>query len=210
MGKATVTIQSVNKSHGPAHHLNTKMLVLSLFSRLPSIRQVVHLSTLPLFLFLTPPKRPQHWKHLEEFFLLVCWTEIHSSMYIRCVCVCVCVQALSHVWHFVTPWIVACQFPLSMGLSRQEYCSGLPFPSPGDLPDPGIKPISPCIAGGFPTAEPPGKPIYLRCHSLLLQRAAVETSAWPVGTSLRWRSELRARGSLPLLHGPAWLCCISM
>ena len=71
-----------------------------------------------------------------------------------------------------------------MGFSRQEYCSGLPFPSPGDLPDPGIKPTSPCIAGGFPTTEPPGKPISIRCHSLLLQRAAVETSpAWPAGIS---------------------------
>ena len=41
-----------------------------------------------------------------------------------------------------TPWTVACQTPLSMGFSRQEYWSGLPFPSPGDLPDPGIKPWS--------------------------------------------------------------------
>ena len=47
-----------------------------------------------------------------------------------------------------TPWTVACQAPLSMGFSRQEYWSGLPFPSPGDLPDPGIEPWS-CIAGRF-------------------------------------------------------------
>ena len=45
-----------------------------------------------------------------------------------------------------------------MGLSRQEYRSGLPFLAPGDLPDPGIKPISPALAGGFFTTEPPGKP----------------------------------------------------
>ena len=44
---------------------------------------------------------------------------------------------------FATPWTVARQAPLSMGFSRQEYCSGLPFPSPGDLPDPRIKPVSP-------------------------------------------------------------------
>ena len=44
---------------------------------------------------------------------------------------------------FVTPWTVACQAPLSMGFPRKEYWSGLPFPSPGDLPDPGIKPVSP-------------------------------------------------------------------
>ena len=44
---------------------------------------------------------------------------------------------------YVTPWTVACQAPLSMGFPRQEYWSGLPFPFPGDLPDPGIKPASP-------------------------------------------------------------------
>ena len=49
------------------------------------------------------------------------------------------VKLLSHVWLFATPGTVACQAPLSMGFSRQEYQSGLPFPTPGDLPDPGIK-----------------------------------------------------------------------
>ena len=43
----------------------------------------------------------------------------------------------------MTPWTVACQAPLSIGFSRQEYCSGLPLPSPGDFPDPGIKPMAP-------------------------------------------------------------------
>ena len=47
------------------------------------------------------------------------------------------VRLLSHVRHFATPWTAAYQAPLSMGFSRQEYWSGLPFPSPGDLPDPG-------------------------------------------------------------------------
>ena len=54
-----------------------------------------------------------------------------------CVCVCVCV--FSRVWLFATPRTVACQAPLSMGFPRQEYWIGLPFLSPGDLPDPGIK-----------------------------------------------------------------------
>ena len=53
---------------------------------------------------------------------------------------------------------LACQVPLSMGFSRQEYWSGLPFPSPGDLPNPGIKPASPALAGRFFTSEPPEKP----------------------------------------------------
>ena len=59
---------------------------------------------------------------------------------------------------FATPWTVACQAPLSMEFSRQEYWSGLPFPPPGDLPDLGIELVSPALAGGFFTTEPPGKP----------------------------------------------------
>ena len=55
--------------------------------------------------------------------------------------VCVC-KSLSHVWFFATSWTIALQAPLSMEFCRGEYCSGLPFPSPGDLPDPGIKPWS--------------------------------------------------------------------
>ena len=65
---------------------------------------------------------------------------------------------LSHVLLFVTPWTVAHQVPLPMGFPRQEYWSGLLFPSPGDLPDPGIKPESPALAGRFFTTELPGKP----------------------------------------------------
>ena len=57
-----------------------------------------------------------------------------------------------------TPWTVACQPPLFMGFSRQEYCSGLPLPFPGDLPDPGIKLVSPVSAGRFFTVAPSGKP----------------------------------------------------
>ena len=59
---------------------------------------------------------------------------------------------------FGTPWPVACQAPLSMGFPRQEYWSGVPFPSPGDLPDPEIKPASPALAGGYFTADPHTKP----------------------------------------------------
>ena len=58
---------------------------------------------------------------------------------------------------FATPRTIACQAPLSMEFSRQEYGSRLPFSSPGDLPDPGIKPASPALAGQFFTVEPPGK-----------------------------------------------------
>ena len=58
----------------------------------------------------------------------------------------------------VTLWTVAHQAPPSMGFSRQEYWSGSPFPSPGDLPDPGIKPKSPALQADALTSEPPGKP----------------------------------------------------
>ena len=58
----------------------------------------------------------------------------------------------------VTPWTVACQAPLSMESSRKEYWNGLPFPSPGDLPDPGIKPGSPTLQADALLSEPPGAP----------------------------------------------------
>ena len=58
-----------------------------------------------------------------------------------------------------TPWVVAQKAPLSMGFPRHEYWSGLPFPPPGDPPDPGTESVSPALAGGFFTAEPPGKPL---------------------------------------------------
>ena len=59
---------------------------------------------------------------------------------------------------FVNSWTTACQAPLFMEFPKQEYWSGLLFPSPGDLPYPGIKPSSPAWAGRFFTTEPPGKP----------------------------------------------------
>ena len=67
-------------------------------------------------------------------------------------------KSLSRVRLFVTPWTVAYQAPLSLGFSRQEYWSGLPFPSPGDLPNPGIEPGFPTLEADALTSEPPGKP----------------------------------------------------
>ena len=66
---------------------------------------------------------------------------------------CVHVKSLSRVQLFATPWTAAHQAPPSTGFSRQEYWSGLPFLTPGDLPDPGIKPLSPLLAGGFFTTS---------------------------------------------------------
>jgi len=100
----------------------------------------------------------------------------------------VVVQSVSHVWLFVTPWIVARQAPLSIGFSRQEYWSGLPFPSQGDLPRSGIEPTSPSLAGGFFTAEPPGKPSHI----------------WQVGRDHSGSSR-RQEGST---HYPRQHCCL--
>ena len=68
------------------------------------------------------------------------------------------VKSLSRVRLFVTPWTVAYQAPPSMGFSRQQCWSGLPFPSPGDLPDPGIESGSPALQADALLSEPPGKP----------------------------------------------------
>ena len=66
-------------------------------------------------------------------------------------------KSLSRVGLFATPWTGARQAPLSLGFCRQEYCSGFSFPPPGDPPNPGIKPVSPALAGRFFTAEPSKK-----------------------------------------------------
>ena len=77
------------------------------------------------------------------------------------------VKSLSRVQLFATPWIVAHQAPLSMEFSRLEYWSGLPFPSPGDLLDPGIEPMSPSLQAHTLTSEPPRKPfIYVLVYCI--------------------------------------------
>ena len=68
-------------------------------------------------------------------------------------------KSLSHVQLFVIPWTVAYQAPPPMGFSRQEYWSGLPFPPPGDLPDPGIEPWSHAFQADALTSEPPGNTV---------------------------------------------------
>ena len=95
------------------------------------------------------------------------WLRLTYHSHSRCVCVCVCVcaractRALSHISRvqlFAVQWTIACQAPLSVGFSRQEYWSGLLCPL-GDLPNPGIQPgsvISPALAGHL---ELPGKPL---------------------------------------------------
>ena len=92
------------------------------------------------------------------------WRERERERVTECVCVCVCVHACARSVlsnSFAAPWTEAFQAPLSKGFHRQKYWSGLPFPCPGDLPEPGIEPKSPALAGGFFATEPPGKPSWL-------------------------------------------------
>ena len=82
----------------------------------------------------------------------------------------VVVQSLSHIQLFAISWTVAHQAPLFLEFSRLEYCNRLPYPPPGDLPDPGIKPtslMSPPLAGGFLTTSATGEALYLKTSYLI-------------------------------------------
>ena len=98
-----------------------------------------------------------------------------------CPCMLNCVQL------FVTTWTVACQAPLSMEFSRQEYYGGSPFPPPGSLPDLEIEPASPALAGGFFITELPGKP-FSSMHTVNLF-----SKGWK---QFEVRSTMRKRGSV--------------
>ena len=86
-------------------------------------------------------------------------------------------KQLSHVWLFATPWAAACQAPLSMEFSRQEYWKGLLLPSPGGLPDPEIKLWSPALQADSFSSEPPGKPRKYRKSERLPQSVSMENQA---------------------------------
>ena len=131
------------------------------------------------------------------------------------------VKWLSRVWLFVTPWTIAYQAPPSIRFSRQEYWSGLPFPSPGDLPDPGIEPQSPAFQADALTSEPPGKPPNI--HSvqfssvLSLSHVWLFTTPWiaacqtSLSITISWSSlkltsiELVMPSSHLILHRPLFL-----
>ena len=96
-----------------------------------------------------------HIKHLDRFSVLRVYYQSLQQCSVRSTHAYM-LSCSSCVWLFVTLWTVAHQTPLSMGFSRQEYWSGLPCPSPGHLPDPGIEPTSltsPALAGGFFTTS---------------------------------------------------------
>ena len=91
----------------------------------------------------------------------------HSFLWLSNISVCVRVcSSLSSVWHFETPWTVASQDPLSMEFSRQECWSGLLFPPPEDLPDPGTEPRSPALQEGYFTTRATREAQHMHYHSL--------------------------------------------
>ena len=96
------------------------------------------------------------------------------------------VKLLSGVQLFATPWTVAYQAPPSMEFSRQEYWSGLPFPSPGDLPDPGFEPGSPALQADALLSELPGKP--QRVKNLPTMQETMEMQLDPWSGKILWRS----------------------
>ena len=104
------------------------------------------------------------------------------------------VKSLSRVRLFATSWTVAYQAPPSVGFSRQEYWSGLPFPSPGDLPNPGIEPGSPALQADALPSEPPGK---FRCKSPEAERR----SAKKVQCTLNKKKGGHFRGDLSFSQG---------
>ena len=97
----------------------------------------------------------------------------------------VCYYWVAESCHFFGPWTVALQAPLSVRFSRQEYWSGFPFPSPGDLPDSGTEPVSPALAGRFFTTKPPGKPfpwLYLSKDNFFLTSILTHTEKYFVAS----------------------------
>ena len=91
---------------------------------------------------------------------------------------------------FATPWTVARQAPPSMGFPRQENWSGLPFPSPGDLPDPGIKSKSPALAGRLFITEPPRKLKGDIRNKLFLQSSGMQCP--PLGLLIHWKGQQKS------------------
>ena len=111
---------------------NTLLLLSTLSAAVPS--WIAAQIASPVFFIWKEKEKP----NIKHPYYLLC--KFRDTVFIY-----VCEKSCSHVWLFVIPWIVACQTPLSMRFSRQEYWSRLPFPFPGDLPNPGIKPRSPAL-----------------------------------------------------------------
>ena len=122
--------------------------------------------------------------------------EPFQSLYCMCACL---LSRFSRVWLFAALWIVARQAPLSMEFSRQEYCSGLPCPPPGDLSDPGVKPaslMSPALACGFFTTSTTWE---ARC---IVYRGTNRPAPRPPNST--WQSREEERGVFPKFATMQW------
>ena len=129
------------------------------FSRGPSrLRDQIQVSHTAGRFFTTNFTWEAQLMHIQIYILHMCFHVLYLNILPCAVC---CAESLSRALHFVTPWTVAHQAPLSMEFSRQECWSGLPCPSPGDPPNLGIEPRSPTLQGDPLPSEPPGKPICL-------------------------------------------------
>ena len=148
-----------------------------------------------------------NWQMSEaktDYKMDVCW--------IKPMKVKVKLKLLSSVRLFATPWTVACQASLLLGFSRQEYWSRLPFPSPGDLPHPGIKPGSPVLQADALPSKPPGIH-YLRDEFMTMrcsQRCTICTlvhyfSQW-WGKGQNWLVNLQPEGLPRWLSGKESTC----
>ena len=111
----------------------------------------------------------------------------------------------------VIPWTVAHQAPLSMEFSRHKYWSGLPFPSSGDLPNPGLEPGSPALQADSLPSEPPGKPKRVRDLSIYEMERAMATHSSTLAWKIPWTEEpgrLQSLGSLRVRHD--WAASLSL
>ena len=110
------------------------------------------------------------------------------------------VKSLSRVWLFATRWTVARQAPLSMGFSRQEYWSGLPFPSPEDLPNPGIEPGSPALEADALISEPEGLS-KTEANKLIIMQTE-KTKVFVINTG--WKERIRGWVTKKRSNYPEW------
>ena len=108
-------------------------------------------------------------------------------------------KSLSRVQLLATSWTAAYQAPLSMGFSRPEYWRRLPFPLSGNLPDPGLEPVSPALAGGFFTTVPSGKPLNV-IHELI-HLAASGLVSRGISGCCPWTLWLWRTDSVVAVHG---------
>ena len=147
---------------------------------------------------------------------------LHTQMSVYILLRC-CVLSCCHLQLFATTMPVACQTDLSMVFSRQEYWSGWPFPTPGDLPDPGIEPtslVSPALAGGFSTTEPAAAAAaksHQSCPTLcdpidgspagspvpgILQARTLEWAAISFSDAWKWKVKVKSLSHVRLLATP--------